>query len=36
MIDPQRDKGLDILLLRAAAAAASWRRENLIDTFEKS
>jgi hypothetical protein len=34
MIDPQRDKGLDILLLRAAAA--SWRRENLIDTFEKS
>jgi hypothetical protein len=35
MIDPQRDKGLDILL-RAAAAAASWRRENLIDTFEKS
>lgn len=40
LIDPQRDKGLDILLLllraAAAAAATSWRRENLIDTFEKA
>lgn len=34
LIDPQRDKGLDILLL--LRAAASWRRENLIDTFEKA